>query len=135
MTLALAAQAQERPIPSGYEFDKPHILAQQLLWGIVHGVRLLGTACQRRGDYVAAKAYAEWLDRQWTRIRAAERDLSRHYFDREQVPMEAITQALNLKPVLDQPDEDLSEACATLPEALAAPRYDLERFFQEIVQR
>jgi hypothetical protein len=129
MTLALAAQAQS--VLSRYEFDRPQILAQQLLWGVVHGVRLLGMACQRRGDRAAALAYVDWLDRQWPRIRAAERDLSRHYFDREQVPMEAIDSAINLKPALDKPDSELGDACATLPTALATPRYDLERYYQE----
>jgi hypothetical protein len=131
VTAALTAQAQERPIPSGYEFDRPNILAQQLLWGVVHGVRLLGMACHRRGDQVAAQAYVDWLDQQWPRIRAAEADLSRHYFSRDQVPMEAIDGALKLKPALEQADADLGEACASLPEALAAPRYDLERYYQE----
>jgi hypothetical protein len=129
MTLALAAQAQS--VPSRYEFDKPQILAQQLLWGVVHGVRLLGMACHRRGDALAAQAYVDWLDKQWLRIRSAERDLSLHYFQREQAPMEAIDQALKLRPALDKPDEDLAEACATLPQALATPRYDLERYYQE----
>ena len=129
MSVALAAQAQSAP--SRYEFDRPQILAQQLLWGVVHGVRLLGMACHRRGDRVAAQAYVDWLDRQWPRIRAAERDLSRHYYGREQVPMEAIDQALKLRPTLETPDDELGDACATLPEALAAPRYDLERYYQE----
>lgn len=129
MVLALTAQAQS--VPSRYEFDQPQILAQQLLWGVVHGVRLLGMACHRRGDQAAALAYVDWLDKQWPRIRAAERDLSRHYFDRDQAPMEAIDAALTLKPALDQPDDKLGDACATLPEALAAPRYDLERYYQE----
>lgn len=129
MLLALVAQAQS--VPSRYEFDRPQILAQQLLWGVVHGVRLLGMACHRRGDHGAAQAYADWLDGQWPRILAAERDLSRHYFDRDQVPLEAIDQALRLRPALNTPDGELGEACATLPAALAAPRYDLERFYQE----
>jgi hypothetical protein len=129
MALAQAAQAQS--VPSRYEFDRPQILAQQLLWGVVHGVRLLGMACQRRGDQVAALAYVDWLDKQWPRIRAAERDLSRHYFDREQVPMESIDSALKLKPALDRPDSELGDACATLPTVLATPRYDLERYYQE----
>lgn len=129
MTLALAAHAQNAP--SRYEFDRPHLLAQQLLWGVVHGVRLLGMACHRRGDQAAALAYVDWLDKQWPRIRAAERDLSRHYYGREQAPMEAIDAALRLKPALDRPDGELGEACATLPEALAAPRYDLERYYRE----
>ena len=131
VTIALVAHAEQPAIPSGYEFDKPPILAQHLLWGVVHGVRLLGIACHRRGDAVAAQAYADWLDRQWPRIRAAEGDLSRHYFKRNQVPMEAIDGALKLKPALDQADADLGEACASLPAALAAPRYDLERYYQE----
>ncbi len=118
-------------MPSGYEVDNPRILAQQLLWGVVHGVRLLGLACQRRGDGTAAQAYVDWLDRQWPRIRAAERDLSRHYFKREQVPMEAIDGALKLKPALERPDADLGPACASLPDTLATPRYDLERYYQE----
>jgi hypothetical protein len=131
VTAALAVHAQQPAVPSAYEFDKPNILAQQLLWGVVHGVRLLGMACQRRGDRVAALAYVDWLDRQWPRIRSAEADLSRHYFMRDQVPMEAIDAALKLKPALDRPDADLGEACASLPDALAAPRYDLERYYQE----
>jgi hypothetical protein len=129
MMLALTAHAQSAP--SRYQFDRPQLLAQQLLWGVVHGVRLLGMACHRRGDHAATLAYVDWLDRQWPRIRAAERDLSRHYFEREQVPMEAIDAALKLRPALDQPDDKLGDACATLPEALAAPRYDLERYYQE----
>jgi hypothetical protein len=133
MSLALAAHAQS--VPSRYEFDRPQVLAQQLLWGVVHGVRLLGMACHRRGDHVAALAYVDWLDRQWPRIRAAERDLSRHYFDREQVPMEAIDAAIKLKPALDRPDDELGAACATLPEALSAPRYDLERYYREKLQQ
>jgi hypothetical protein len=135
LALTASAFAQERAVPSAYEFDQPNILAQQLLWGVMHGVRLLGMACQRRGDHVAAQAYVDWLDHQWPRIRAAETDLSRHYFMRDQVPMEAIDAALKLKPALDRPDAELGEACASLPDALAAPRYDLERYYQEKLQQ
>ena len=131
LLLAVQAQAEDRPVPSGYAFDKPQILAQQLVWGVVHGVRLLALACLRRGDTIATGIYADWLDKQWPRVRAAERDLSRYYFDRDQVPMEMIDAALNLRPTLAQPDEELEAACMTLPEALASPRYDLERFYQE----
>jgi hypothetical protein len=129
--LALAVQAQQPVLNSGYEVDNPRVLAQQLLWGVVHGVRLLGMACQRRGDRAAALAYVDWLDGQWPRIRMAERDLSYHYFKRAQVPLEAIDGALKLKPALEQPDDELGDACATLPAALATPRYDLERYYQE----
>ncbi|MDP2809410.1 MAG: hypothetical protein Q8O34_04610 [Rhodocyclaceae bacterium] len=120
-----------RPIPFGYAFDEPHILTQQLLWGLAHGARLLALDCQARGDGAAALAYVDWLDRQWPRIRAAEQDLARHYFGRDQAPAEAISAALSLKPYLETQSGELAAACATLPEALAAPRYDLERFHAE----
>jgi hypothetical protein len=133
--LVLVAHAEQPTTPSGYEVDNPRILTQQLLWGVVHGVRLLGLACQRRGDKTAAQAYVDWLDRQWPRIRAAEHDLARHYFRLDQAPMETIDGALRLKPALDQPDSELGEACASLPEALGAVRYDLERYYQERTQQ
>ncbi len=50
---------------------------------------------------------------------------------RQSIAVEAIDGALRLKPLLDRPDADLGEACASLPEALAAPRYDLARYYQE----
>jgi hypothetical protein len=122
-------------IPSGYVFEKPRLLTQQLLWGIVHGVRLLGMACQKRGDTAAALAYVEWAERQGTRIRAAERDLARHYFEREEAPMELIDAAIRLRPALDESPETLEAACATLPEALTAERYDLERYYREATKQ
>lgn len=133
--LARPVLAQERPIPSGYAFDRPQLLAQQLIWGKLHGVRLLALACHRRGDRAATSAYVAWLEHQSPQIRSAERALSRHYFGRDLVPMEAIDRALNLQPVLAQADETLGDACATLPAALATPRYDLERFDQESTQQ
>ena len=135
VALVASAQAQERPTPSAYEFDRPGVLAQQLLWGVVHGVRLLALACHRRGDTAATDAYVDWLDAQWPRVRAAESELSRHYFRRGQAPMEAIDNALKLKPELAQSDAELGEACATLPAALATPRYDLESYYREKLKR
>lgn len=130
-TLATAAvSAQDKPV-SGYAFDDPRLLTQQLIWGRVHGVRLLGLACWARGDVEAALSYVDWLDRQWPPIRAASRDLSRHYFGSDAAPMEAIDAALILKRHLDTPPGELAAACATLPEALAAPRHDLTLFYAE----
>lgn len=126
---------QVQEIPSGYVFEKPRLLTQQLLWGLVHGVRLLGMACQKRGDTAAALAYVEWAERQGARIRAAERDLARHYFEREEAPMELIDAAIRLRPALDESPETLATACATLPEALAAERYDLERYYREAMKQ
>lgn len=124
-----------REIPSGYVFEKPRLLTQQLLWGIVHGVRLLGMACHRQGDKTAALAYVEWAERQGPRIRAAERDLARHYFAREEAPMELIDAAIRLRPALSESPETLEAACATLPDALAAERYDLERYYREATKQ
>jgi hypothetical protein len=115
----------------GYAFDNPRLLTQQLLWGRVHGIRLLALACQDRGDAPAALAYADWLDRQSPRIRLAERDLAHHYFDRDHAGVEAIDAALGLKPQLETPGAEIAAACATLPAALAEPRNDLEHIYNE----
>jgi hypothetical protein len=130
-TLATApVWAQDAPAMR-YVFDNPRLLTQQLLWGQVHGARLLGLACWSRGDTVAALSYVDWLDRQWPPIRTASRDLSRHYFGNDAAPMEAIDAVLNLKPQLEVLPSELAAACDTLSEALAAPRRDLARFYAE----
>ena len=131
MAAVPGVRAQADGFPAGYAFDKPHVLAQQLVWGRLHGVRLLVQACRERGDTQAATAYADWLESQSAPVAAAQRALSRHYFRMDAAPMEAIDAALKLKPRLDIPDDELAAGCASLPEALAAPRYDLERYYQE----
>lgn len=129
---ALAAMpAWGQAPPQGYAFDEPHLLARQLLWGVVHGVRLLGRACFEQGNLPAAMAYAEWADRQKPAILAAERDLARHYFDRDTASPEALAAALNLRPSLEAPPDGLGPACETLPAALDGARYDLERLRAE----
>jgi hypothetical protein len=130
----MAVPAQEAapwPRSDGYAFDNPRLLAQQIIWGHVHGVRLLALACHAHGDRMAALAYVDWLDRQWPRIRGAGRDLARHYFKRDRAPLAAIDGALKLKGGLDTPDEELTAACATLPKALAAQSNDLEHYYAE----
>jgi len=122
---------QAATLPTGYVFDNPQLLAQQLLWGIVHGVRLLGITCQARGYSGAAEAYADWMDRQKNRLQAAERDLARHYFGRDTAAPEDISAALLLKPALDISPELLAAACNSLPEALQKERYDLEKFYAD----
>lgn len=129
--LAVLASAAGADAPSGYAFDKPRILAEQLVWGRAHGVRLLAHACRERGDDDASAAYLAWLETQSWRIAEAAAALARHYFGRDAAPPDAINAALRLKPRLDVDSAELAEACATLPEALAAPRYDLERYFRE----
>jgi hypothetical protein len=132
--VAMPVGAQDggaRQRPSGYSFGNPRLLTQQLIWGRLHGVRLLALACHERGDQLAALAYVDWLDRQWPRIRAAGRDLARHYFNGNQAPLAAIDGALNLTGSLNTPGDELMAACATLPQALAAPSNDLELYYAE----
>jgi hypothetical protein len=129
--VSLAQSAAMAQVPPGYAFDKPRVLVQQLVWGRLHGVRLLALACRDLGDGKAALAYADWLESQSLPVAAAEHALARHYFGVDTVPMEAIDGALNLKPSLDVPADELAAACATFPEALAAPRYDLGKFHAE----
>lgn len=135
VALALASADARAEVPSGYAFEKPRVLAQQLVWGRLHGVRLLALACRERGDDKAAGAYLAWLESQASPIAAAGQMLSRHYFGLAQAPMEAIDGALRLKPRLDVAADELATACASLPEALAAPRYDLERYYQESLEQ
>jgi len=126
-----AAPARADP-PSGYAFDHPRLLAQQLIWGRLHGIRLLAQACRDLGAMTAALAYADWLDRQWPRIRHTERGLARHYLGQEVATLAALDRALGLKPELDaMPAAQLAAACATLPAALAEPRNDLEHIYNE----
>jgi hypothetical protein len=124
-------QPSPSPMAVGYAFEQPAVLARQLAWGLVHGARLLTLACRERGDGAAAAAYADWLDRERSVIQATERVLARHHFGRDSAPAEAISAALNLKPRLETPAAELAAACATLPAALASPRYDLARFHAE----
>jgi len=118
-------------IPSGYVFENPQLLTQQLLWGVLHGVRLLGITCQARGYTAAAEAYLDWMDNQGVRVRAAERDLARHYFQQENASPEAISAALLLKATLDISPAQLAAACDSLPQALKKERYDLEKFYAD----
>lgn len=128
--VALARDGAGYP-PVEYRFDNPQLLTQQVLWGVFHGVRLLGLACQTKGDHRAALAYAEWAEKQQVRIRAAERDLARYYYRRSDAAPEAISQALGLRPELQVVPELLDAACKTLPEALSQERYDLEKFYAQ----
>lgn len=118
-------------IPNGYVFSDPRLLTQQLLWGLLHGVRLLGARCQAEGHAAAGEAYVDWLERQREPICAAERDLARHYFQRDTASPEALGAALGLKPGLDVDAATLAAACATLPQALKQDRYDLGKFYAD----
>ena len=131
-----AAEPATEPvaIPSGYEFEQPELLADQVLWGVAHGVRLLGQACARQGEGAAAEAWIEWQEREAKEIAAYQSVLSRHYFRRDDVSPAAIAVALGLKAELDILPEKLLPACDTLVEALKQPRYDLARQRAELLK-
>ena len=127
----------------GYAFEHPRILAQQRLFGIAHGVSLLAAACLDLPDasQAAQDAYAPWRAKQEAAVDAAIAELGAYYFG-DDTPMpdwQALAQAMHLPDALPYaPDsEDLKAACATLPQALAQPRYDLaERYrLEELMAR
>ncbi|HEX8987150.1 MAG TPA: hypothetical protein VF816_04255 [Rhodocyclaceae bacterium] len=144
--LAVTATAQDSaPLPgaelrNGYAFDYPLILAQQRLFGIAHGVELLAAACRALPPEAAAvpeAAYALWRVRQEASIAAARSDLSEYYFGRADASAQEVARKLALKEALDLAPEQLEPACASLPEALQQPRYDLGARFhlEELMAR
>lgn len=142
--LLVAPAGAQQPAPperKGYAFDTPRILAQQQLFGIAHGVALLADACRAQPDFanVSESAYALWRLREEAAIESARRDLGNYYFGDAAADAAALAQKLALKETLDaaaDPDQ-LQSACASLPEALQQPRYDLaERFrLEELMAR
>lgn len=122
------------PVRAEYAFNKPEVLAAQLLWGVAHGARLLALDCARNGKYAATKAWIDWQEREEPQIFAAARRLERHYFNAEETLPAVISAAIGLKPTLDLSPEVLESACATLAEALAQPRYDLLRLHAKILE-
>lgn len=129
---ATPAVPRFRPERQGYAFGHPRILAQQTLFGLSHGISLLARACSllpEEGE-LAREAYGAWEARNRVRIEQAEYELARYYFTppAEEVRRLDLIQALQLKSDLGLSTDgpELKAACATLPEALAKPRYDLE---------
>jgi hypothetical protein len=133
--LPTAAGTAEAATVMGYAFDQPELLADQHLWGIVHGVRLLTLACARQGFNAAAEAGVEWQEREISQIRALNGALSRIYFQSDDAPPDAIAAVLGLKLELDLAEDVLKPACETLAAALAQPRYDLARRREEILKK
>lgn len=124
-----------RPGRQGYAFAHPRVLAQQTLFGLSHGISLLGRACLLLPEGVAAQAaYELWEMANREVIERAEYELARYYFT---PPAKAVSrlqliQALGLRTELglatDSPE--LAAACATLSQALEKPRYDLKAQWQ-----
>ncbi|HET7775303.1 MAG TPA: hypothetical protein VFK74_02975 [Azospira sp.] len=121
-----------RPERQGYAFGHPRILAQQTLFGLAHGIALLSRACALLPEVgeAAREAYGAWETKNRVRIDQAEAELARYYFTPPAGAVRRLdlVQALQLKADLGLPTDgpELPAACATLPEALAKPRYDLE---------
>lgn len=129
---AAPAVPRFRPERQGYAFGHPRILAQQTLFGLSHGISLLARACSllpEEGE-LAREAYGAWETRNRIRIELAEYELAGYYFTppAEEVRRLDLIQALQLKSDLGLSTDgpELKAACATLPAALAKPRYDLE---------
>lgn len=117
----------------GYAFSDPPILLRQRLLGLAHGLRLLGRACLFDPEHSlqTEHAYAEWYARQGASIDAMSLDLDRWYFagaPPESDPAQRLREVIRLIGLRAElramdPDEQHA-ACATYPEAIAAPRYD-----------
>ncbi len=130
---ALQIVSEER---QGYAFEFPRVLAQQRLFGIAHGVSLLATACldvPATAD-ASASAYTAWYEQQQDIITAVREELAVFYFGprANEAKWSHLVSALNLRPKLSLAPEspELAAACASLPEALKQPRYDLAALFK-----
>jgi hypothetical protein len=130
--LPLAAGAEEPPlVPAheGYAFTQPSLLSAQVAFGIAHAVGLLTARCESLPELTDAvrAAHIEWSQQQAATLDAIVGDLARHYFgDRAaEARWPHIVGALHLQSRLDIGGDKLAAACATLPEALRQPRYDL----------
>ena len=120
----------------GYAFEFPRVLAEQRLFGIAHGVSLLATACLDSPEEAdaAAEAYTKWYEAQQDQIALLQTELAEFYFGplANEATWAHIAATLKLREVIGlAPGSDqLRAACASLPEALLQPRYDLTALFQ-----
>lgn len=137
---AAPPQASIEPTPAplvvlpgrqGYAFEKPEILARQRIFGLAHGVSLLAAACLDLPAQASAieEAYAAWHARQAAAIETVVHDLARHYFGPRfaEAQWPDLVKALGLKEDIGSAlgEFTLEVACATLPQVLDKPRYDL----------
>lgn len=121
----------------GYAFEQPDILVRQRLFGLAHGLSLLAAACLDLPAYSGPiqDAYAAWHAKQGKAIEAIVRDLAQYYFGPRagEARWPDLSRALNLadsiQPALGE--VTLHAACASLPEAIARPRYELDRMLVE----
>lgn len=120
----------------GYAFEFPRVLAEQRLFGIAHGIALLAEACSHEPLHAqsTAQAYRQWYEQQQLLIEDLKQNLAVFYYgpNAAQASWSHIAAALNLRSrVSPEPgSEQMAAACASLPEALQQPRYDLNALFQ-----
>ena len=131
------AVLQAMPARVGYALDQPEILIRQRLFGLAHGLSMLAAACLDLPEHSAPiqEAYAAWHAAQSRTIEAMAQDLARHYFGprADEARWPDLVRALNLNDSI-QPslgDVSLQDACATLPAALARPRYEFGKLLTE----
>ncbi len=119
------------PQQSGYAFQEPSVLVQQILFGRAHGLSLLVGACGQGidGGAAATAAYAKWHEWQIYAVAKMSHDLALWYFtnDAPDATDADIVSALRLPTTLDPrlSKAELRAACLSVPEMLAGERYDL----------
>jgi hypothetical protein len=125
------------PNRHGYAHDNLPLLLRQRLFGTAHALIMLSTACSKVPTHAVAveAAYADWQRRQAASVDAVVQDLYLHYFGPRsgEARWQDLVRALNLKDSIQSSlrDVKLEDACATLPEALARPRYDFARLLAD----
>jgi hypothetical protein len=125
------------PGREGYAFGKPEILVRQRLFGLAHGVSLLAATCLDLPEHSVPiqHAYAAWHALHAQAIATIVHDLANYYFGEQAVAAQwpDLVRALKLKENIHAAlsDFELSAACATLPQAMEGPRYDLTALLQD----
>lgn len=125
------------PNRKGYAFDQPEILIRQRLFGLAHGLSLLAAACLDLPAYSTAiqDAYATWHAKQGKTIENLVHDLAQYYFGSRAAEAQwpDLSRALNLANTIEPAlgEITLHAACASLPDAIGRPRYELGRILQE----
>lgn len=125
------------PGREGYAFGKPEILVRQRLFGLAHGVSLLAATCLDLPEHTVPiqHAYAAWHALHAQAIATIVHDLANYYFGEQAAAAQwpDLVRALKLKENINAAlgDFELSAACATLPQAMEGPRYDLTALLQD----
>lgn len=126
------------PLKIGYAFDNPDILLRQRIFGLAHGVHLLLSGCldKEANADAAQTAYDSWHAAQRDSLEGVRRALADYHFGAAAASTywQDIARALGLKETIypSLGTLTLHEACATLPQALAQPRYDFASQLERI---